>query len=59
MEFLIGLGIGIVIAAITSGKKKQAKKEPAQVKAETAQEREARETDELITTILPTIENDK
>ena len=56
MEILIGIGIGVVIAAIASGKKKN---KEAPVQKESPQKRKVRETDELITVVLPTIDGDK
>lgn len=63
MEVAIGIGIGVVIAALL-GKKKRGKTTPydpskANTPQETPEERKRRETDELITTVLPTINNGK
>ena len=63
MEFAIGIGIGVVIAALL-GKKKRGKTTPydpskTNTPQETPEERKRRETDELITTVLPTINNGK
>lgn len=60
MEIAIGIGIGVVIAALL-GKKKRGKTTPydpskTNTPQETLEERK-RETDELITTVLPTINN--
>lgn len=57
MEFAIGIGIGVVIALITGGRKKRSKS--AAKHTETPDERKRRETDEIITVILPTINSDK
>ena len=61
MEFAIGIGIGVVIATLL-GKKKRGKTTPydpskTNTPQETPEERKRRETDELITTVLPTINN--
>ena len=63
MEFAIGIGISVVIVALL-GKKKRGKTMPydpskANTPQETPEERKRRETDELITTVIPTITNDK
>ena len=63
MEVAIGIGIGVVIAALL-GKKKRGKTMPynpskANTPQETPEERKRRETDELITAVLPTINNGK
>ena len=63
MEVVIGIGIGVVIAALL-GKKKRGKTMPCDpsktnTPQETPEERKRRETDELITTVLPTINNGK
>jgi len=57
MEFAIGMGIGVVIAIIAGARKKR--KTSAAQHVETPEERKRRETDELITVVLPTINNDK
>ena len=63
MEVVIGIGIGVIIAALL-GKKKRGKTTPydpskANTPQDTPEERKRRETDELITTVTPTITNDK
>ena len=67
MEVAIGIGIGIgaVIAALAGKSKKRDKNSmpydpsKANTPGETPEERKRRETDELITTVLPTINNGK
>lgn len=63
MEIVIGVGIGIVIAALFGIRKKTKSMpyDPSQANAreETAEERNRRETDELITVVLPTINKDE
>lgn len=63
MEIAIGIGIGIVIAALIArgkrGRNVALHSQPSTAAAnETPSERKQRETDELITVILPTINND-
>ena len=63
MEIAIGIGIGVIIAALL-GRKKHGKTTPydpskTNTPQETPEERKRRETDELITTVLPTINNGK
>ena len=63
MEIAIGIGIGVVIAALF-GKKKRGKTMPydpskTNTPQETPEERKRRETDELITIVTSTITNDK
>ena len=63
MEIAIGIGIGVIIAALL-GRKKRGKTTPydpskTNTPQETPEERKRRETDELITTVIPTITNDK
>ena len=56
MEFAIGIGIGVIVAALIGiGKSRR----PKQAHIETEEERKRRETDELITVVLPTINHDK
>lgn len=57
MEIAIGIGIGVVIAVIAGRRKKLHGRDD--VRPETANERKRRETDELITVVLPTIGNDR
>lgn len=65
MEIAIGIGIGVVIAALFGKREKHGQKsipyDPSKTntRSETAEERKRRETDELITVVLPTINNDK
>lgn len=63
MEFVIGLGIGIVVAAFLGRTKKRRdtinRHPPVDTDNETPSERKQRETDELITVVLPTIGQDK
>ena len=65
MEIAIGIGIGVMIAALFGKHKKHDQKSmpydpsKANTRNETAEERKRRETDELITTVIPTITNDK
>ncbi len=56
MEFIIGFVIAIVIVTLIKiGKSRKVK----QTHVETEKERKRRETDELITVVLPTINHDK
>lgn len=57
MEIAIGIGVGIVIAVVVGARKKHEKKVLPQ--NETPEERKRRETDEIITVILPTINSGK
>jgi hypothetical protein len=57
MELTIGIVIGIVIALTV--RRHRVRRYHVPPPAETNAERDRRETDELITTILPTINNDK
>ncbi len=57
MEITIGIGVGLVIAALIRGKKKHYEKLP--LASEAPEDRKRRETDELITVVLPTINHDK
>ena len=57
MEIAIGIGVGLIIAALIRGKKKHHEKLPLAI--ETSEDRKRRETDELITVVLPTINHDK
>lgn len=65
MEIAIGIGIGVLIAALFGKHKKHDQKsmpyDPsrANTRNETAEERKRRETDEVIAVILPTINSDK
>lgn len=65
MEIAIGVGIGIVIAALFGSRRKRLDKTMpydsslANTPEETAEERKLRETDELITVVLPTISKDE
>jgi hypothetical protein len=59
MEIAIGIGIGVVIVALL-GNKRRGKTTPydpskANTPQETLKERKRRETDELVTAVLPTI----
>lgn len=57
MEFLIGIGIALVTAALVGrGRKSRA---TSKTQALTSEQRKQQETDEIITVILPTINNDK
>ena len=56
MEFAIGVAIAVIITGfIKIGRSKS----PRQTRTVTGHEREKREADEVITVILPTINNDK
>lgn len=57
MEIAIGIGVGLIIATLIRGKKKHHEKLP--LASETSEDRKRRETDELITVVLPTINHDK
>lgn len=65
MEIAISIGIGIIFAILLGKDKKHEKKSTpynqsnANTPRETVEERKRRETDELITVIIPTINNDK
>ena len=65
MEIAIGIGIGVMIAALFGKHKKHDQKSmpydpsKANTRNETAEERKRREADEIITVILPTISNGK
>lgn len=65
MEIAIVIGIGVVIAVLASKRKKSDTSSmpydpsKANTPSETSEERKRRETDELITTVLPTINNGK
>lgn len=65
MEIAIGIGIGVVLAALLGKRKKSGKKSmpynPSKTNtpSETAEERKRREKDELITVVLPTINNNR
>lgn len=65
MEIAIGVGIGVVIAVLFGSRRKRHNKtmpyEPslANTPEEIADERKIRETDELITVVLPTINKDE
>ena len=65
MEIAIGIGIGMVIAALFGKRKRHNQNSmpydpsKANTRSETAEERKRRETDELITVVLPTINNDR
>ena len=56
MEIAIGIAIGLAIGAAT-GRKKQRPKTLAP--PETAEERKRRQTDELISVVIPTVDNNK
>lgn len=55
MEIAIAIGIGMIIAAGIRKKRHV----QTQFQNETPEERKRRETDELITVVLPTINSDK
>ena len=57
MEIAIGIGVGLIIATLIRGNKKHHEKLP--LASETSEDRTRRETDELITVVLPTINHDK
>ena len=57
MEIVVAIIVGITIAAAAGKRKKRHEKTPA--RSETPEERKRREADELITVVLPTINNDK
>ena len=65
MEIAIGIGIGVMIAALFGKHKKHDQKSmpydpsKANTRNKTAEERKRREADEIITVILPTISNGK
>lgn len=63
MGFAIGIGIGIIVAALFGRNKKKKgtihRHPPTSIANETPPERKQRETDELITVVLPTINHDK
>lgn len=65
MEIAIGIGIGAVIAALAGKSKKRDKNSmpydpsKANTPGETAEGRKRRETGEIITVVLPTVNNDK
>lgn len=65
MEIAIGIGIGVMIAALFGKHKKHDQKSmpydpsKANTRNKTAEERKRREADEIITVILPMISNGK
>lgn len=60
MEFAIGIGIGVIVAALIGiGKTTPYDPSKTNTPQETPEERKRRETDELITTVLTTINNGK
>ena len=65
MEIAIGIGIGVMIAALFGKHKKHDQKsmpyDPSKTntRSESAKERKRRETDELVAVVLPAIRNDK
>ncbi len=60
MEYIIGVIIGVVIAATAMAMRRVSRVEVAKrCRAETNDERKKREADEVVTIILPTINHDQ
>ena len=59
MEFAIGIGIGAVIALIAGKRKKRNSQTDSSPDANAERLRRQKVDEELITVILPTINNDK
>ena len=59
MEFAIGIGIGVVIALIAGKRKKRNSQTDNSPDANAERLRRQKADEELITVILPTINNDK
>ena len=59
MEFVIGIGIGAVVALISGKRKKHRKQQSSESNAKAERQRLQKADEELITVILPTINNDK
>lgn len=59
MEFAIGIGIGVVIALIAGKRKKRNSQTDSSPDANAERLRRQKVDEELITVILPTINNDK
>lgn len=59
MEFAIGIGIGVVIALIAGKRKKRNAQKKSAPNADTEHLKRQKADEELITIILPTINNDK
>lgn len=59
MEIAIGIGIGMVIALISGKKKRHTRTQAGSAKTEAEHKQQQQSDEELITVILPTINNDK
>ena len=59
MEFAIGVGIGVTIALIAGKRKKRNTQHKGSLNADVERQRRQKADEELITVILPTIDNDK
>ena len=59
MEFVIGIGIGMVIALVTRNRKKREAPSKSGLIDDAEHQRRQKADEELITVILPTINNGK